>query len=59
MLALSNIRLGLDQDARRAAAEVMRLYPEYSLEVARQYACYQDQNMLERQLDDLRRAGLK
>jgi len=59
MLAMSNIRLGRDQDARRAAKEVMRLYPEYSLEVARQYACYQDQNMLERQLDDLRRAGLK
>jgi tetratricopeptide (TPR) repeat protein len=59
MLSMSNIRLGRNQDARRSAEEVIRLYPDYSLEVARRYACYQDENMLERQLEDLRKAGLK
>jgi adenylate cyclase len=59
MLAMNYIRLGRDQDARRAAAELIRLYPDYSLEVGRRYACYQDPNMLERQLEDLRKAGLK
>jgi adenylate cyclase len=58
ILTMSYIRLGRDQDARRAVADLIRLYPDYSLEVARRYACYQDPNMLERQLDDLRKAGL-
>jgi len=42
MLAMNYVRLGRDQDARRAAAEVIRLYPDYSLEIDRRYSCYKD-----------------
>ena len=59
MLAMNYIRLGRDQDARRAATEVIRLYPDYSLEIDRRYSFYKDPHIIERQHEDLRKAGLK
>ena len=59
MLAMNYIRLGREQEARQAAAESIRLNPDYSLEVDRRYSCYRDLLILERQHEDLRKAGLK
>jgi adenylate cyclase len=59
MLALIYVRLGREQEARLAAAELIRLNPDYSLEVDRRYSCYRDLHILERQHEDLRKAGLK
>ena len=58
MLAMNYVKLGREQDARRAAAEVIRLHPDYSLEIDRRYSCYKDQHIIERQHEDLRKAGL-
>jgi len=59
ILAMSYIRLGREQEARLAAAELIRLNPDYSLELDRRYSCYKDLHILERQHEDLRKAGLK
>jgi tetratricopeptide (TPR) repeat protein len=59
ILAMNYIRLGRDQEAREAAAEVHRLFPEYSLEWDRQFSIYKNPAHLERQHEDLRKAGLK
>ncbi|MEJ2100051.1 MAG: tetratricopeptide repeat protein, partial [Desulfobacterales bacterium] len=59
ILAMNYIRLGRNQEARKAAAEVKRLFPEYSLEWDRQFSVYKDPAHLERQHEDLRKAGLK
>jgi len=59
ILAMNYIRLGRDQEAREAAAEVLRSFPEYSLEWDRQFSVYKDPAHLERQHEDLRKAGLK
>jgi tetratricopeptide (TPR) repeat protein len=58
ILAMNYIRLGRNQEARKAAAEVRRLFPEYSLEWDRQFSVYKDPALLERQHEDLRKAGL-
>jgi len=42
MLAMNYIRLGRDQEARAAAAELLRLFPDFTLEWDRQYSCYKD-----------------
>ena len=59
MLAMNYIRLGREQEARLAAAELLRLNPDYSLDLDRRYSCYKDPHILERQHEDLRKAGLK
>jgi adenylate cyclase len=59
ILAMNYSRLGRDREARAAAAELLRLFPDFSLEWDRQYSCYKDPAHLERQHDDLRKAGLK
>jgi len=59
ILAMNYIRLGRNEEARKAAAEVRRLFPEYSLEWDRQFSIYKDPAHLERQHEDLRKAGLK
>ena len=59
ILAMNYIRLGRDQEARKAVAEVRRLFPEYSLEWDRQFSVYKDPAHLERQHEDLRKAGLR
>jgi adenylate cyclase len=59
IVTMNSIRLGRDQEAQEAAAELMRLFPEYSLEWDRQFSVYKDPEHLERQHEDLRKAGLK
>nr|NIW10205.1 tetratricopeptide repeat protein [Gammaproteobacteria bacterium] len=49
MLAMNYIRMGRHQEAREAAAEVLRGFPEYSLEWDRQFSVYKDPAHLERQ----------
>ncbi len=58
ILAMNYIRLGRNQEAQKAAAEVKRLFPEYSLEWDRQFSVYKNPEHLERQHEDLRKAGL-
>lgn len=59
ILAINYIRLGREKEARAAATEVLRLFPSFSLEWDRLYSCYKDPGHLERQHEDLRKAGLK
>jgi adenylate cyclase len=59
MLTLNYVRLGLDQEARDALAELLRLFPDFSLEWNRIYSAYRDPKYLEAQQNDLRKAGLK
>ena len=59
MLAMNYIRLGRDQEATLAAAELIRLNPDFTLELDRRYSLYKDPHILERQHEDLRKAGLK
>ena len=58
-LAVVYSELGRAEEARAAAAEVLRLNPQFSLEVHRQRAPIKDPVVLERQLAALRKAGLK
>jgi tetratricopeptide (TPR) repeat protein len=51
--------LGREAEARAEAAEVLRINPQFSLEVHRQREPIKDAAMLERHLAALRKAGLK
>ena len=51
--------LGREEEARAEAAEVLRISPAFSLEGWRQFSPLKDQAILERQIDALRKAGLK
>jgi tetratricopeptide (TPR) repeat protein len=57
--AMNYIRLGQDQEAQQAAAQITSLFPEYSLEWDRQFSVYKYPEHLERQHEDLRKAGLR
>jgi adenylate cyclase len=59
MLAMNYVRLGRKQEARKSVAELIRLNPDYSLELDRRYSVYKDPHILERQHEDLRMAGLE
>jgi adenylate cyclase len=59
MLAAVYSELGQAAEARAEAAEVLRLNPNFSLEVHKQREPIKDPAVLERQLAALRRAGLK
>ena len=50
---------GQEAEAQAEAAEILRLSPQFSLEVWRQRLPFKDQTELERFLDGLRKAGLK
>ncbi len=50
---------GREGEARAAAAEILRVSPNYSLEVARQRIPFKDPAVLECTLANLRKAGLK
>jgi adenylate cyclase len=50
---------GREAEARAEAAEILRLNPNWSLEVWQQRMPYKDPAMLERHLAALRKAGLK
>jgi adenylate cyclase len=58
MLTINSIRLGREQEAREAAARLLRSFPNFSLEWDRQYSYYKNPADLERQHEDLRKAGL-
>jgi len=51
--------LGREAEARAEAAEVLRLNPQFSLEVHKQRAPIKDPVVLERDIAALRKAGLK
>jgi tetratricopeptide (TPR) repeat protein len=56
--AISYIRLGREEEARAAAAEVLRINPKFSLERYAQILPF-IQPIADRVVEDLRRAGLK
>jgi len=58
-LAAVYSELGREAEARAEAAEVLRLNPQFSLEVHKQRAPIKDPAVLERQLAALRQVGLK
>lgn len=58
-LAFIYSTLGREEEARAQVAEVLRISPGYSLEVAKQRAPLRDQAELEGFLQALRKAGLK
>jgi adenylate cyclase len=58
-LAAVYSELGRDTEARAEAAEVLRINPNWSLEVWKQRVPYKDPAMLERVFAALRKAGLK
>jgi hypothetical protein len=58
-LAAIYSELGREAEARAAAAEVLRLNPQFSLEVHKQRVPLKDPEMLERHIAALRKAGLK
>ena len=60
-LAYAYIRLGLKEQARSEVAEILRLFPEYSLEVYRKQAhwTHMDPAIVESDIEALREAGLK
>jgi tetratricopeptide (TPR) repeat protein len=60
-LAVAYIRLGRKEQARSEVAELLRLFPEYSLEVYRKQAHAMDKDpaVVERDIEALREAGLK
>jgi tetratricopeptide (TPR) repeat protein len=51
--------LGREEEARAEAAEVLRISPAFSLEVWKQRSPQKDPVVLERQIEALRKAGLK
>jgi adenylate cyclase len=59
ILTINYIRMGQEREAREAAAGLLRLFPNFSLEWDRQYSNYKNPSHLERQHEDLRKAGLK
>jgi adenylate cyclase len=58
-LVLCYAELGRLEEARAEAAEILRLVPNYSLEVVRQSVPYKDPAVIERYLAAARKAGLK
>ena len=58
-LAAIYSELGRGEEAKAEVAEVLRISPNFSLEVARQRALLKDPTVLERILAALRKAGLK
>src|SRR6266851_3726911 len=58
-LAVVDVELGRNDDARAEAAEVLRLSPNYSLATWKQVYAEKDPALQERWLADLRKAGLK
>ena len=59
MLAEIYTDLGRTEDAHAQVAEVLRISPNYSLEMARATLAFKDQAQLGHSLSALRKAGLK
>jgi tetratricopeptide (TPR) repeat protein len=58
-LTIAYSELGRETEARAAAAEILRINPNFSLEVMKQRAPYTDPTVVERQVLALRKAGMK
>lgn len=58
-LAISYIRLGRKEKTRSEVAEILRLFPGYSLEMFRKRVWDMDPAMVESHIEALREAGLK
>ena len=58
ILAMNYIRMGMNEDARLAAARVLHYFPKYSLEWDRKASFYQNPDHLKKQHDDLKEAGI-
>src|SRR6266851_4612679 len=58
-LIIDYIELGHEQEARAEAAEVLEIDPKFSIEVWRQRSPQKNRALLERNLADARKAGLK
>ena len=58
-LAAIHSASGREAEARAAAAEVLRIDPEFSLELVRRHLPFQEPAAIERYLAALRKAGLK
>jgi TolB-like protein/Flp pilus assembly protein TadD len=59
LLVIAASEAGRDEEARAAAAEVLRISPKFSLEVHKQRMPIKDPAVLERHMAALRKAGLK
>jgi adenylate cyclase len=57
-MAISYIRLGREEEARAAAAEILRINPKFSLERYAKVTPF-TQSLAGRMIEDLRKAGLK
>ncbi len=58
-LAAVYTTLGQRQEAQAEVAEVLRISPNYSVQVARERSLYKDQAILELHLTRLQEAGLR
>ncbi len=58
-LAVLYVELGREEKARAEAAEILKLVPNFSVEVWGQRNPNTDQAQIERNMDALRKAGLK
>lgn len=58
-IAVCYSALGRQEEAQAEAAEILRVYPQFSVEAWRPFLPYKDPAMLERELAALRKAGLK
>jgi len=58
-LAATYIHLGREDEARAAAAEVLRIVPKFSLEHYEKKVFYKNQDDTKRYINALRKAGLK
>jgi tetratricopeptide (TPR) repeat protein len=59
LLTTAYSEAGREEEARAAAAEVLRISPNFSLEVMKQRAPYKDPAVIERQVAALRKVGLR
>jgi adenylate cyclase len=59
MLAVTYIELGRDEDARAAAAEVLRIHPNFTTEWMAKMLPWKNKEDVNRLMEDLRKAGLK
>ena len=58
-LAVCHAELGRKEEAQAEAAEILRIFPQFSVEAWRPFMPFKDPAMLERELASLRKAGLK
>ena len=58
-LAVAYMGLGREKEARAEAAEILRINPQFSLDVLRRWLPFKNEADLDRTISGLRRAGLK